>query len=598
MSKRIIINASQAGEVWAVYVENGTVEEVFVESSRKQVLRGNIYRSHVVSIDPKLKAAFLDYGAERNGFVALKDIHPACYARPSKESEPRIQDVLQVGQPLLVQIKKEETGNKGAAMTTDVTLASAYTVISPMRGGEATLSRKIADGPSKKRLSGLMKEADPDEKLGVTVRTAAEGRESAEVFADLQSQIRAWHHIQADFQRMTSPGILFKESQLSTRMVRDHFTDEVDEILVDQREAYEELRRYCADRLPAALDRVRFYEDRLPLFVRYNVEYQINQLTTHIVELPSGGNVSVNHTEALTVFDVNSSRQSGAGDQSQMFLTTNCEAAEMIARQIRLRGVGGLMVIDFINMPDMRARRQVEKVFKEAIKRDRAHLEVGTLSRFCILELSRNRIQERSLATTHTTCPTCDGTGYVPSPNVVSFKLMNMLYSYAEKVGPGKLIRGKLPAAHALYLLNEKRAALMQLEERYGVTVEIEADFTQSLLAPNPFSEAGMAPLPSASAAAPSLSRGAEPAREARRLVDRRERRRGREEGREGPAPTPLPAAPAAPAALPPAPPAARAEAPVSVAQIVGYIPKAQLDRAEAASLLSAPRAPGPPPPP
>jgi ribonuclease E len=388
-----------------------------------------------------------------------------------------VSEVLQVGQPLLVQLKKEEEGGKGAAFTTDVTLASSYTVISPVSGGEFTMSRKITDAKVKRSFKAMMKQCDAEGQYGVMLRTASEGRESHEVLADLQTQLRAWGFIQADFQSKRTPCLLYKESQLITRMVRDHFTDDVDEVILDDEEAFEDLKRYCEERLPNAIPKLRLCEERLPLFVRYKVEGQINQLTTHILELPSGGNISVNHTEAATVFDINSSRQSGGGDQQQMFLITNCEAAELIARQVRLRGIGGLIFIDFINMREQRHRRQVEKVFKEAIKRDRAHLEVGVISRFCVLELSRNRIQERSLSTTHTSCPTCSGSGYIPSPNVVAFKLINSLYALAERIGPGRVIKGKLPVAHAMYLLNDKRAVLVDLEERYGVNIEIEVDF-------------------------------------------------------------------------------------------------------------------------
>jgi ribonuclease E len=525
MSKRILINATPAGEVWATFVENGTLEELFVESSRKQVMRGNLYRAHVTSIDNKLRAAFIDYGTERNGFISIKEIHPSAYHRvPRNAQDFQVSEVLQVGQPLLVQLKKEEEGGKGAAFTTDVTLASSYTVISPVSGGEFTMSRKITDAKVKRSFKAMMKQCDAEGQYGVMLRTASEGRESHEVLADLQTQLRAWGFIQADFQSKRTPCLLYKESQLITRMVRDHFTDDVDEVILDDEEAFEDLKRYCEERLPNAIPKLRLCEERLPLFVRYKVEGQINQLTTHILELPSGGNISVNHTEAATVFDINSSRQSGGGDQQQMFLITNCEAAELIARQVRLRGIGGLIFIDFINMREQRHRRQVEKVFKEAIKRDRAHLEVGVISRFCVLELSRNRIQERSLSTTHTSCPTCSGSGYIPSPNVVAFKLINSLYALAERIGPGRVIKGKLPVAHAMYLLNDKRAVLVDLEERYGVNIEIEADFTQSLLAPDPFTEAGRTQKPSSSSDKPS--------REQRR---ERRGRRGRDQKSQSP---------------------------------------------------------------
>ena len=491
MSKHILINASQAGEVWAAYTENGTLEDLFVESNRKTVRRGNIYRANVVSIDAKLKAAFIDYGQERNGFLALKDIDPRCYHRSPKGDEVRIQDVLIQGKPILVQLTKEESSSKGAGFTTEITLASAYTVFAPYSSGSHGMSRKITDNQTKKELKKVLKAADPDKQYGVMIRTAAEGQSSEDILHDFQNQVRAWGHIQADFAMNHKVGILYRESQLVTRMVRDHFTHDLDQIVVDTPEALEVLQKYCQERLPVALERIHFHELPTPLFTHYRVEEQINQLTAHQIDLPSGGNISINHTEALTVFDINSSRQSGRGEQQQMFLETNCEAAEMIARQIRLRGIGGLIVIDFINLHEMAHRRQVEKVFKEATKRDRAYLEIGVLSRFCILALSRNRIQERSLSTTHTTCPSCQGSGYVPSPNIVAFKLINLLYSYAEKLGPGKKIYGKLPVNHAVYLLNEKRKVLMDLEERYGVMVEIVPDFTQSLLAPNPFSEYG-----------------------------------------------------------------------------------------------------------
>ena len=244
MSKRILINATPAGEVWATFVENGTLEELFVESSRKQVMRGNIYRAHVESIDNKLRAAFINYGGDRNGFISVKDIHPDLfYRKPEKERDFQLQDVLRVNQPLLVQLKKEEDGTKGAAFTTDIALASSYTVISPVSGGESTISRKITNNKTKKELKSILGQCDPEQRYGVMLRTASEGREPHEVLADLQNQLRAWGFIQADFQSKTAPCLLYRESQLITRMVRDHFTDDVDEIILDDEEAYHQTRK-------------------------------------------------------------------------------------------------------------------------------------------------------------------------------------------------------------------------------------------------------------------------------------------------------------------------------------------------------------------
>ena len=586
MSKRILINATPAGEVWATFVENGTLEELFVESSRKQVMRGNIYRAHIESIDNKLRAAFINYGGDRNGFISVKDIHPDLfYRQPENERNFKLHDVLKEGQPLLVQLKKEEDGTKGAAFTTDIALASAYTVISPVSGGESTISRKITNNKTKKELKAILSQCDPDQRYGVMLRTASEGRESHEVLADLQNQLRAWGFIQADFQTKTAPGLLYRESQLITRMVRDHFTDDVDEIVLDDEEAYHDLKRYCEERLPNAVSKLKFYEERLPLFVRYKVESQINQLTSHQIDLPSGGNISINNTEAATVFDINSSRQSGGGDQQQMFLATNCEAAQLIARQVRLRGIGGLIFIDFINMREQKHQRQVLKVFKEAVKRDRAHLEIANFSRFCVLELSRNRIQERSLSTTHTNCPTCNGSGFIPSPNIVAFKLINSLYALAEQVGPGRTIKGKLPVAHAMYLLNDKRSVLVDLEERYGVSIEIEADFTQSLLAPDPFMEAGRSRKEGEASSShrskknKRRERRERPSQSGRRLLrdtiskDKSTRHKNQKRNTLVADLTIDQADQENEDFTPP--------------QIIGFIPKEQLDRAEAASLLS-----------
>ncbi len=567
-------------------MENGTLEELFVESSRKQVMRGNIYRAVVESIDNKLRAAFINFGGDRNGFISVKDIHPDLfYRKPEDMRNFQLKDVLREGQALLVQLKKEEDGTKGAAFTTDIALASAYTVISPVSGGESTISRKITNTKTKKELKSILSQCDPEQRYGVMLRTAAEGRESHEVLADLQNQLRAWGFIQADFQMKTAPGLLYRESQLITRMVRDHFTDDVDEIILDDEEAYHDLKRYCEERLPNAVSKLKLYEERLPLFVKYKVESQINQLTSHQIDLPSGGNISINNTEAATVFDINSSRQSGGGDQQQMFLATNCEAAQLIARQVRLRGIGGLIFIDFINMREQKHQRQVLKVFKEAVKRDRAHLEIANFSRFCVLELSRNRIQERSLSTTHTNCPTCSGSGFIPSPNVVAFKLINSLYALAEQVGPGRSIKGKLPVAHAMYLLNDKRSVLVDLEERYGVTIEIEADFTQSLLAPDPFVEAGRSRKENETASHPKAKKNKR--RERRERTAQGGRRTLRDTISKDKATRHKNKSRSTLVADLTIDQADQETEDFTPPQIIGFIPKDQLDRAEAASLLS-----------
>ncbi|MFN3200543.1 MAG: ribonuclease E/G [Bradymonadia bacterium] len=479
MTKRMLVNAAQAGEVRVAIVQDSTLEDLNVATENNTQIQGNIYRAKVVSVESGLQAAFVDYGAERNGFITFNDIHERYYSRPAKKgTRARIQDCLDKGAEIMVQAYKEEIGNKGAAFTSDITIPGRYLVLMPFAGGGG-VSRKISDEKTRKRLKDLIKKLDPPEGMGIIVRTAGVGRTKSELEHDYEQLIRTWGHIQAGFERRREPGIVHQEQDVVIRSVRDYFTDDIDEVVIDAESLHTKVVEFFERHMPDNLDKVRHYTGKMPIFSNFGLERQLENIVSQQVPLESGGSIVINPTEALTAIDVNSGKSKGQASQEQMAYETNLEAAAAVARQLRLRDLGGLVVVDFIDMMENKHRKAVEKALKQALKQDKARTEVGRISRFGLLEMSRQRLRGRLLSSTHKTCPMCNGSGFVLSTDTSALTMLRRLQELAVSAPRQATIRGRLPLDVALYLLNTCRQAIASLEEQFEVTIEIIPDATQ-----------------------------------------------------------------------------------------------------------------------
>lgn len=478
MSKRMLVNAAQAGEVRVAIVEDGVLEDLNVAIAGAEQIRGNIYRARVVNVESGLQAAFIDYGAERNGFVTFPDVLPRFYTRKQRgEARPRIQDVLDRGAEMMVQVYKEGVGNKGAAMTTDITLPGRYLVLMPW-SGSGGVSRKIEDEDARKKLKDILKKLDTPEEMGVIVRTAGVGASRTELEADYQHLLRVWAHIQHQYAQRGEPGLVYQEQDVVIRSVRDYFTDDIDEVVADDARVHQQIVDFFQRNMPAVLDRVKLYAGKMPIFSNFGLERQLENIVSPKVPLKSGGSIVISPTEALTAIDVNSGKSRGQDTQEAMALQTNMEAAEEVARQLRLRDLGGLIVVDFIDMHDARNRREVEKVLKRTMKLDKARVEIGRVSRFGLLELSRQRIKQRLLSSTHRVCPMCEGSGYVLGTETAGMSMLRRIQELAVSAPAGSTLRGKLPVDVALFLLNKQREALAALEAQGKVVIEIVPDPT------------------------------------------------------------------------------------------------------------------------
>jgi len=456
-----------------------TLVELEIESLVSRKLKGNIYKAKIVRIEPSLQAAFIDIGTERNGFLQINDIHPAYFKNLSRRerfasSHARIQDVLEAGQELVVQVVKEEREAKGATLTTYLSLPGRYVVVMPGsdRGG---ISRRISDGEQRKRLKGLAKELEMPVGVGMIVRTAGLNRSQTELSRDLALQLKLWERILADSQTHSSPSILYKESELATRVIRDYFTPEIREIVIDDPLTYQHVKEFIGEVMPRYRSRVRFFENEQPILSFYNVESQVAETLLDEVKLPSGGAIVIDTLEALVAIDVNSGKATAGSNIEDTAHRTNLEAADEIARQLRLRDLGGLVVIDFIDMVDRRHKAAVERRLKEALSSDKARIELGRLSKFGLLEMSRQRLRASLASQSHLPCHVCHGTGRVKNHELVALEVLRKIQA-AVVVGHVAMVKARLAPAPALFLLNNKKAELTRLEAKYKIQIYILAD--------------------------------------------------------------------------------------------------------------------------
>ncbi len=477
--KRMLINATQKEELRVALVDGQRLYDLDIETPGREQKKSNIYKGKITRIEPSLEAAFVDYGAERHGFLPLKEIARSCFANPpSGEGRINIKEVVKEGQELLVQVDKEERGNKGAALTTFISLAGRYLVLMPNNPRAGGVSRRI-EGEDRAELKEAMAALEVPEGMGMIIRTAGVGKSVEELQWDLDYLLRLWSAIEQARDERKAPCLIYQESNIVIRAIRDYFRQDIGEILIDSKDIYDYAVDFMQHVMPHNLKKLKLYEDHVPLFSRYQIESQIETAFQHDVRLPSGGSIVIDRTEALVSIDINSSRATQGGDIEETALNTNLEAAEEIARQLRLRDLGGLIVIDFIDMTPARNQREVENRLRECLKMDRARVQVGRISRFGLLEMSRQRLRPSLGESIQITCPRCLGEGSIRNVESLSLAILRLIEEEAMKEKSGR-IEAQLPIQVATFLLNEKRAVVAEIEQRHG---------THVVLIPNPAME-------------------------------------------------------------------------------------------------------------
>jgi ribonuclease E len=537
MPKRMLIDAAHAEETRVVVLDGKKLEEFDFESSTKKQLKGNIYLAKVTRVEPSLQAAFLDYGGNRHGFLPFSEIHPDYYQIPvadrqallheeaeqqadldaaSDASEKRqeaenneegveslghddeleevrapkarprrnykIQEVIKRRQIMLVQVVKEERGNKGAALTTYLSLAGRYCVLMPNTSRGGGISRKISSIADRKRLKSILSELDMPEGVACIIRTAGTKRTKPEIKRDYEYLLRLWDTTRQLTLKSMAPALIYEEGNLIKRAIRDVYSREIDEVLVEGEAGYRMAKDFMRLLMPSHSKKVQHYNDRIPLFHRYQVEAQLDSMFNPVVELRSGGYIVINPTEALVAVDVNSGRSTREHNIEETAYKTNLEAAEEISRQLRLRDMAGLVVVDFIDMEDNRNNRNVEKKMKDCLKSDRARIQVGRISHFGLMEMSRQRLRPGVLEASTQPCAICQGTGVIRSTESCSLQIIRILEEEGIKGRTAEVVV-HVPVAVALFLLNEKRRYVAQLEDRFNFHIRIDAD--PALLAPN-----------------------------------------------------------------------------------------------------------------
>src|SRR4051795_5044857 len=469
----MLINAQRPEELRVAIVQGNTLENYKVDVAEAGLTRGNIYRGVIASIQPSLNAAFIDYGAERHGFLAIQDVVPDAYYKQPRSSHPRIEEVLEKGKPIVIQVEKDPIGTKGAALTTSLSIAGRYLVLTPFEDTRG-VSRKVEDEDTRKKLKGLANGLDLPDGCGVILRTNALGQTKITLNRDLSALLRLWKRVQAAAMQGKGTRLLYTDQDLILQALRDYLDTSIEEVLIDDDEAFQKAEAYLLAFMPRSKTRLIRYSERLPLFSRYDLEPQIDRIYERRVELQSGGSIVIDATEALTAIDVNSGRSTRAATQEETALHTNLEAADEVARQLRLRDVGGLIVVDFIDMRASKNQRRVEKAVKDALKADKARSTVGRISPNGLLEINRQRIQQALQLRTHRSCPTCNGSGRLASEEVVSLSLLRRIEARAAS-GAIQAVKVGLHPELAAAFQNGRRKELAALEAEFDIEIEITA---------------------------------------------------------------------------------------------------------------------------
>jgi len=473
--KRMLINATQQEELRMAMVDGQRLYDLNIEAPASERKKANIYKGKITRIEPSLEAAFVDYGADRHGFLPLKEISSEYFVKDSGSGgKPSIRDVLKEGQDIVVQVDKEERGNKGAALTTYVSLAGRFIVLKPNKDRSGGVSRRITGGDRDLARKSLNEIVVPDG-MSVILRTAGIDRSAEELAWDLENLLTIWTAILNVVLERPSPFLIYRESDSVVRALRDYLTNEIGEILVDDEATYKDAHEFVEQVMPHNLKKLKHYVDPVPLFTRFQIETQIESAFAHAVDLPSGGSIVIDHTEAMVSIDINSARATKGGDIEATALNTNLEAAEEIARQLRIRDLGGLVVIDFIDMGPQKNQREVENRLREAVRQDRARVQIGKISRFGLLEMSRQRLRPSIGESAYQTCPRCSGFGTIRSVESLALAILRIIGEEARKERTAKVI-AQLPVEVATYLLNEKRDWVQSLESRNEMQVVLVAN--------------------------------------------------------------------------------------------------------------------------
>lgn len=469
----MLINATQPEELRVALVDGQKLYDFDIEVPSREQKKANIYKGIISRIEPSLEAAFVNFGSDRHGFLPFKEILPSYVGLADDQEVSRrdIKDKLREGQELLIQVEKEERGNKGAALTTYISLAGSYLVLMPNNPKAGGISRRI-EGDTRTDMREVMSALQVPEGMGLIVRTAGGGKSAEELQWDLNYLLQLWEAIERSANEKPAPLLVFQESNVIIRALRDHLRADIDEILIDQESTFKLVKSFLQQVMPQFINKARLYQDNVPLFNRYQIESQIELAYAREVPLPSGGAIVIDHAEALTAVDINSARATKGGDIEETALNTNLEAADEIARQLRLRDLGGLFVIDFIDMMAARNQRAVENRLRDALKMDRARIQIGRISRFGLLEMSRQRLRPSLGESSLLTCPRCHGQGTIRSVESLALSVLRMIEEEAIKKQTGKVI-AYLPVDSATYLLNEKRESVNEIERRNGISVVI-----------------------------------------------------------------------------------------------------------------------------
>ncbi len=473
--KRMLVNATQPEELRVAMVDGQYLYDLDIEVASHGQKKASIFKGKITRIEPSLEAAFVDYGSQRHGFLPFKEVAREYFADSDKGGgKAAIKDALKEGQEILIQVEKEERGTKGAALTTFPSLAGRYLVLMPNNPRAGGISRRV-EGDDRTDLRETLSELDVPAGMGLIVRTAGVGKSTEELQWDLDYLLKLWSAITTASAEKPAPFLVYQESNVIIRAIRDYYRQDISEVLIDRQEVYEQAREFMGQVMPQNLNKVKLYQNNVPLFTRFQIESQIESAFAHEVRLPSGGALVIDHTEALVTVDINSARATKGSDIEETALNTNLEAADEIARQLRLRDVGGLIVIDFIDMTPAKNQREVENRLREALKHDRARVQVGRISRFGLLEMSRQRLRPSLGDSSQRTCPTCNGRGNVRGPESLSLSVLRIVEEEAMKENTVKVV-AKLPVEIATYLLNEKRASIREIESRQDLAIIMVPD--------------------------------------------------------------------------------------------------------------------------
>src|SRR5882672_5498642 len=471
--KRMLVNAVQEEELRVALVDGQKLYDLSIEIPSREQKKSNIYKGRITRVEPSLEAAFVEYGAQRHGFLPLKEVSKEYFrSQPAAGGRLNIKDLLQEGQELIVQVEKEERGNKGAALTTFISLAGRFLVLMPNNPRAGGVSRRI-EGEDRDQMREVMSQLQIPEGMGAIVRTAGVGRSVQELQWDLDNLKVQWEQIEAAAKDRPAPYLVYRESDAVTRSLRDYLADDVGEVLVDSQAAFQKCQEYMQRFMPAeAQRRLKLYTDDIPLFTRFQIESQIESAYAHKVQLPSGGSIVIDYTEALVSIDINSARATRGGDIETTATNTNLEAADEIARQLRIRDIGGLIVIDFIDMESPKNQREVEDRLRDAMKMDRARIQIGRLSRFGLLEMSRQRLRPSLGESSHIVCPRCVGIGSIRSVESMTLAVLRLIGEELRKDRTVRVI-AQVPVDVATYIFNEKREWLRTLEAKSEIELLI-----------------------------------------------------------------------------------------------------------------------------